>query len=85
MNLNQIDFFIISFTMVEENFENPYIKMLQNDPKSDYFLHTMVKKMIMKLVKLRATLDHPQICIFKIFFNHGEGNMVKMSQIESKF
>ena len=34
----------------------------------------MVKKMIMKLVKLRATLDHPQICIFKIFFNHGEGN-----------
>ena len=39
--------------------------------------------MIMKLVKLRATLDHPQMCIFKIFFNHGEGIDDETSQMES--
>ena len=37
----------------------------------------------MKLVKLRTILGHLQMCIFKIFFNHGEGNDNEISQIEN--
>ena len=42
----------------------------------------MVKKMINKLIKLRAILEHLQICIFKIFFNHGEGSYEEISLIQ---
>ena len=35
MALNLTHFFNISFTMVEGNFENTYLKMLQNGPQFD--------------------------------------------------
>ena len=34
------------------------------------------------LVKLRGILAHLRICIFKIFFNHGEGNNEEINQVE---
>ena len=42
----------------------------------------MVKVMITKLLNLRVTLEHLQRCIFKIFFNHGEGNDNEIGQNE---
>ena len=43
----------------------------------------MVKIMITKLVKMEAILMHLPRCVFKIFFNHGEGNDYEISQNES--
>ena len=33
--------------------------------------------------KLRAIQELLQICIFKIFLNHGDGNIEEMSQVKS--
>ena len=46
---------------------------------------TMVKVILKWLVKLRVILEHLRICIFKIFFNHGEGNDDEIGQIEGNF
>lgn len=45
----------------------------------------MVKASIVKLVKLKAILVHFQRRIFKIFFNHEEGNDNEIGQIEGNF
>ena len=49
------------------------------------FSSTMVKVLIKKLVKLKVILVHLQRWIFKMFFNHGEGNDKEISQVESPF
>ena len=42
----------------------------------------MVKEIMKKLDELRSILEHLRGCIFKIFFNHGEGNNKENSHIE---
>ena len=42
-----------------------------------------LKNLEESMLKLRAILELLQTCIFKIFFNHGDGNIEEVSQIES--
>ena len=42
-----------------------------------------LKNLKESMLKLRAILELLQICIFKIFFNHSDGNIEEMIQMES--
>ena len=42
-----------------------------------------LKNLKESMLKLRAIQELLQICIFKIFLNHSDGNIEEMSQIES--